>query len=180
MTMKKEETAGRNITPATRVGKLLEDFPQLEDTLIRMSPSFKKLRNQVLRKTVGKVATLRQVAKVGDIPLADLVNALRREAGLPEVDMINGDAAGSISDNPEWSDAARIVKRFDARSMIEAGQQPMGTVLKQLNELKEGEIYELTTPFVPAPLIDMVKDKGYAVWTKKGEEECVLTYISRK
>lgn len=178
--MNKEETVERNITPETKVGKLLEDFPELEDTLIRMSPSFKKLRNPVLRKTVGKVATLRQVAKVGNIPLADLINALRREVGLSEVNMIDGDAAGNIDESPEWSDAARIVKRFDARSMIEAGQQPMGTVLKQIKELKEGEIYELTTPFVPAPLIDMVKEKGYAVWTKKGEEERVLTYICRK
>lgn len=178
--MKKEETVERNITPETRVGKLLEDFPELEDTLIRMSPSFKKLRNPVLRKTVGKVATLRQVARVGDIPLADLINALRREAGLTELDMIESDAAGSIDDHPEWSDAARIVKRFDARSMIEAGQQPMGTVLKQIKELKEGEIFELITPFVPVPLIDMVKDKGYAAWTKRGEEGRVLTYICRK
>lgn len=178
--MKDKKTAERNITPETKVGKLLEDFPELEDTLIRLSPSFKKLRNPVLRKTVAKVATLRQVAKVGDIPLADLINALRRETGLTEVDVIEGDAAGGIDERPEWSDAARIVQRFDARPMIEAGQQPLGTVLTQIKELKEGEIYELITPFVPVPLIDMVKEKGYAVWTKTGEKERILTYICRK
>ncbi len=49
------------IIPDSKVGALLQEFPQLEDVLIQMSPAFGHLRNPVLRKTVAKVATLRQV-----------------------------------------------------------------------------------------------------------------------
>lgn len=177
--MKNGDSTDRNITPETKVGKLLEVYPELEDTLIRMSPSFRKLRNPVLRKTVAKVATLRQVAKVGGIPVADLINTLRREAGLDEAQVAGGEEVESDA-RPAWFDANRIVKRFDARSMIEAGQQPMGRVLTQVKELSAGEIYELTTPFIPAPLIDMVKKKGFAAWTKPASPNTFLTYFCRQ
>ena len=57
------------ITPDSKVGALLQEFPQLEEVLMRMSPAFGHLRNPILRKTVAKVATLRQIAKIGDVPL---------------------------------------------------------------------------------------------------------------
>ncbi|MBT4095990.1 MAG: DUF1858 domain-containing protein, partial [Nitrospinaceae bacterium] len=55
------------IEPSSKVGELLEHYPELEDVLIGMAPPFKKLKNPLLRKSVGKVATLRQAAAVGRI-----------------------------------------------------------------------------------------------------------------
>ena len=65
-----------DITPSTKVNDLLRAYPEIEDDLIRMAPPFKKLRNPFLRRTVGRVATLKQVSAVGDIPLDDLINNL--------------------------------------------------------------------------------------------------------
>lgn len=177
--MKNGEPADRDITPETKVGKLLDLFPELEDTLIRMSPSFEKLRNPVLRRTVAKVATLRQVAKVGGISLADLINTLRREAGLEEGN-VRDEGEPEADARPAWFNADRVVRRFDARPMIQSGQQPMGRVLLQIKELSEGEIYELTTPFVPAPLVDLIRKKGYAVWTHSVSVDTVVTYFCRQ
>lgn len=73
------------ITPETRLAALLEALPELEETLYALSPTYKKLKNPVLRKTVGRVATLRQVARVGDVPLGRLINTLRAAAGMEEV-----------------------------------------------------------------------------------------------
>ena len=49
------------ISPKTKVGELLDNYPDLESVLMEMSPAFEKLRNPVLRKTVARVATLQQV-----------------------------------------------------------------------------------------------------------------------
>ena len=46
----------------------------------------------VLRKTVGRVANLEQVARLGEIPVTELVNRLRVAAGLEEGDDDLGDA----------------------------------------------------------------------------------------
>lgn len=38
--------------------------------------------------------------------------------------------------------------------MLEAGEHPVNIVISDLKGMNEGEIYALTAPFLPAPLID--------------------------
>ena len=75
----KQENVDISITPETKLGALLETFPELEPVLMEMSPRYKKLRSPVLRKTVAKIATLHQVARIGNIPVKDLINRLRQK-----------------------------------------------------------------------------------------------------
>ena len=53
------------ISPKTKVGELLDAYPELEQLLMAMSPAFEKLKNPVLRRTVAKVATLQQISVAG-------------------------------------------------------------------------------------------------------------------
>ena len=68
------------ILPSTRVGALLDRYPQLEDVLIALAPPFKKLKNPLLRKGVARVASLRHAAVVGGMSAGELVNRLRDES----------------------------------------------------------------------------------------------------
>ncbi|MCP4566706.1 MAG: DUF1858 domain-containing protein [FCB group bacterium] len=169
----------KTITPDMRVGELLADFPELEDVLISLSPAFKKLKNPILRKTVGKVATLRQVAQVGNISVGELISALRKAAGLSELDITDEADGSESSDRPDWFDKSRIIESFDACPLIEAGGQPMGQVTGAWKKLEKGDIYELITPFPPAPLIDMAKDQGVDVWSLDEEPELTRTWFCR-
>lgn len=63
----------------TSLYELLREYPFLLDFLVNLSPEFKKLKNPVLRKTVARLATLRQVAEEGKIPLAELLMRLEKE-----------------------------------------------------------------------------------------------------
>ncbi|MBR9976721.1 MAG: DUF1858 domain-containing protein [Bacteroidetes bacterium] len=71
------------ITPQTKVAELLEAHPQLEDVLIDMAPAFRKLKTPLLRRTIARVATLRQAAMTGDLPVSDVVGRLREAVGQP-------------------------------------------------------------------------------------------------
>jgi DNA-binding protein Fis len=164
------------ITPETKIGALLDQFPQLEDVLIEMAPAFKKLRNPILRKTVAKVATLRQVAQIGDVPLGTMINKLRSLVGQTADYEVGAETIDS-SAQPDWFDPSKIVKSLDARSMIESGQQPMSQVLEELKGLKSGEIYELITPFVPAPLLDMSEKRGFKIWSKQMKADVIQSYF---
>ena len=168
------------ITPETKIGAMLEHFPQLEDILIELAPEFKKLRNPILRKTVVRVTSLRQAAALGKISLPEMINRLREEAGLEG--KFDVDDVGEIvsRDEPEWFSLTRIVKSFDARPMLEAGEQPIQIVLAECHNLKDGEIYELITPFLPAPLIDSAKEKGCLVWAKEESKGVFKTYLVTK
>ncbi|WP_051522439.1 DUF1858 domain-containing protein [Porphyromonas gingivicanis] len=62
------------ITPETTVADLLEYYPGLEQRLLELSPSFAKLKNPLLRRTVARITTLRRAAQVaGLMPLIWLI-----------------------------------------------------------------------------------------------------------
>lgn len=167
----------QDITPDTRVSQLLESFPQLEAVLLEMSPAFAKLKNPVLRNTVARVATLRQIAQVGNIPLAALINQLRHAAGMKSQDFVETEATEQRA--PDWFHKDRVVKTLDARPILEAGGHPVGQVLQEIKDLQDREIYQLITPFLPAPLIDKVKSQGFLAWTISGGENLFRNYFVR-
>ena len=166
-----------DITPETKVNELLKNYPQLEVQLIAMSPAFAKLRNPVLRRTIARLATLRQVAQIGKIPLTRLINDLRKAAGLFE-GTFDDLQIGSSSVKPAWFDKKNIRMTFDARPVLEQGGLPQARVLQDVRNLAEGAIYELITPFLPAPLIDKIKSMGYQVWSHEDQSNVIKTYVT--
>ncbi len=167
-----------DITPKTLVGEMLEVFPQLEDKLIEIAPVFKKLKNPILRKTVAKVATLKQAATIAEISVGDLINTLRKEAGLDQLEIAEtGDAS---KERPAWLNPEKIKFTYDASIDLENGIHPAAKVTKEILQLENEDIYTLVTPFIPAPLIKIVEERGYNVYSEKIDEGTVNTYIINK
>ena len=166
------------ITPELKIGRLLEVYPELEERLIDMSHAFAKLRNPVLRKTVAKVATIQQAARVGGVPLGLMIKTLREAVGQDASGLDESSDPASSANPPEWFDRLKIVDTVDARPLIEAGEQPVTVVMAHLKRLGPGQIFALITPFVPAPLIDLARKQGYEVWSREDSPEVVLTYFT--
>ncbi len=158
--------ANLQITPKTKVGELLDHFPELEEVLIEMVPTFKKLKNPILRKTIARVTSLQQAALVGGIALDQLINNLRKEVGQENMDHSHPTHIENIA-APDWFAAEKITFTFDAREIIAGGGHPLPEVLAGANKVGDGQIYELLTPFLPAPLIDKVKAMGFQSWSKQ-------------
>ncbi len=174
-----EETKSEfQITPETKIGALLDRYPGLEKTLLEMAPEFKKLRNPILRKTIAKVTSLRQAATIAKIPVAEMINRLRSEAGIQEEYMTDDSIMSFSAESPSWFSTSRIVESLDARSMLDKGEQPINKVVADCKNLKVGEIYELITPFLPVPLVEMAKKQGFLVWSKEEKESVFKTYLT--
>ncbi len=174
-----------DITPETKVQALLEHYPEVEPALAEMSPEFRRLKNPILRRTLLKVANLRQVAKIGGVPLGALITRLREAAGMEPSDLTFalGKEAQSMSHDepavylprPDW--AVGPAKSFDAREVIEGGGHPLEIVMKDLAALPAGGVYELVTPFVPAPLIDVALGRGFEAWPAPPEAGVCRTWF---
>jgi DUF438 domain-containing protein len=67
------------IGPKTNVDDLLTQHPYLLEVLVAQSPLFENLRNPVMRKEMGKMATLETVAGIGGLDVDELVGDLRDE-----------------------------------------------------------------------------------------------------
>src|SRR5215831_1691311 len=117
------------IGPETTVGALLEAYPELETVLVEMAPAFAKLRNPVVRRTVAKVATLEQAAKLGGISLQAMIVRLRNETGqgAPELPVLEP-LQDAVGDDPSWLTSGRIVEEVDADAMLERGVHPIGKI----------------------------------------------------
>ncbi|GAG12823.1 unnamed protein product, partial [marine sediment metagenome] len=90
------------ITPETKIGTLLDRFPKLEKTFLEMAPEFKKLRNPVLKKTIARVTSLRQASTIAKIPLTEIINKLRSEAGIQEEFMTDEAVVSPSKESPAW------------------------------------------------------------------------------
>jgi TusA-related sulfurtransferase len=166
------------IDPETKVGELLEAHPEAENILIGIAPRFKALRNPVLRRTVARVTTLEQAAKVGGLPVRELVLTLREALGVEgsaiEVSESEGEEA-----RPNWVDEVEPVATIDAQELLDEGKTPVSEVSLALAGLAPGEALLVTASFHPAPLIDTLKSKGHEVYGEAGEGEEWRVWIRR-
>jgi DUF438 domain-containing protein len=82
------------ITPKTTIRSLVDAHPFLVDFLAAYDPEFKRLTNPVLRRTMGRMATLERAAALSNVPL----NALMIDIAA-EVERVTGDRP-MIADRP--------------------------------------------------------------------------------
>ncbi|MGC8893760.1 MAG: DUF438 domain-containing protein [candidate division WOR-3 bacterium] len=75
------------IKPDTKLFDLLREYPFLLEFFVNYNPEYQKLRNPVLRNTMGRFATLERVAEMGKIP----------------VDRLVADISEAISNSPDMS-----------------------------------------------------------------------------
>jgi DUF438 domain-containing protein len=106
------------ITPKTTVYTLLKEYPFLLDFLAGYHPEFKKLTNPVLRRTVGRMATLDAVAEQANVPLNQLMLDVAAE-----VEAKTG-ACPDIADTPgvDTVDPARLDELAAIVAELHAGK----------------------------------------------------------
>lgn len=168
------------ITPDTKVAELLKHYPQLEEILIKFSPAFAALKNPVLRRTVAKVTSLQQAAKVGNANIVEMINALRKEMGQPILEgNFNSESKERDILFSEKAPETSVIYTLDVRPIIKAGDHPKDTILIQAEKLQSGECLKLITPFPPTPLIDLLKKKGYRITMLTPQDGIVKTFVER-
>jgi len=68
-----------DLNAKTKIDALLKQYPFLMDLLISLNSKFENLKNPIMRKTMGKVATLEMAASVGGLETDALISALNAE-----------------------------------------------------------------------------------------------------
>jgi len=67
------------INAKSKIGELLKEYPNLIEFLPTLSPVYKKIKNPILRKTLGRTATLEMIAEMGDIEINTLISKIKSE-----------------------------------------------------------------------------------------------------
>jgi uncharacterized protein (DUF2249 family) len=169
----------KEITLDTKIADLLNNYEGMKDILIEINPKFKKLNNPILRRTLAKVATVKQASFVGGMKPLELLNKIREAVGQPLVKDENIEDENNINIKaPEWIE--REPKRvIDANELLDNDKNPLAETFKILKELNEDDILVVKADFKPEPLIDEVIKKGYEAYSKEVKEDEFLTYIKK-
>ena len=168
------------ITPKTKIYDLLESYPELEDTLIAAAPEFSKLKNPVLRKTIARITSISQAAIIGGLNVEELVNKLREQAGQGSISQIEETGGSYNTVCPGWFSQKAVAKVIDINEMLNKGEQSVHEVMAAIKQLKENEMLELITSFVPAPLLDKSLSLEYSHWIDKKAEKEYRVYFTKQ
>ncbi len=168
-----------DISASTKINDLLKEYPFLEDFLVDLSPKFKGLKNPIMRKTIGKVATLSKVAGIGGLDLDNFLTALTseidRQAGKATTPVKSKpDAADSVISDPVEKQAAlkEIIKALHAGEDMAVLKQRFGELVKgvQATEIAKME-QALMDEGLPAEEIKRLCDVHVEIFIEALEEQ---------
>lgn len=133
------------IDAKTKLADLLKAYPFLLEFLAGWSPKFDKLRNPLLRNTVGRLATLDQVAALGDVPLADLLAAVGGEVCRVTGESVGAAAAPAAGGAPVFTDRAAkkevlkdIIRDLHRGGDVEVLKKRFGDLVKDVSGAEIG------------------------------------------
>lgn len=174
------------ITKDIKIAKLLKEFPESLEILIRINPHFEKLRNKVLRKALAGRITLEQAASIGGVPLDLLLSELNSSAGnvLFYGDELEITEMNSAVEKTKPEFLAKIsndkILMLDVRPLIDAGQDPLSEILAKIKQVKKGEVLVIKNSFEPIPLYSVLEKKGFSHWTDKEENYFIVWFYKEK
>jgi len=59
-------------------------------------------------------------------------------------------------------------KTFDVRPLLARGDEPFGLIRRRVDSLAPGQGLTVIAPFLPAPLIEMLKSEGFSTTMERG------------
>lgn len=168
----------KEITLETKIADLLNSREDMKDILIKINPRFKKLNNPVLRRTLAKIAGVRQAAVVGGMDPVDLLNQLREAVGQKAVDITTPEGEVEVKEAPEWI-LKEAKQTLDANAMLDEERNPLAELHKALKAVNEGDVITIEADFQPEPLMDEMLKAGHDVFAREVSENHFITYIKK-
>ena len=165
----------KEITLDMTIADLLNSHKDMKDILININPKFKKLNNPVLRRTLAKLATVKQAAIIGNMDSMELLNKLRVAVGQEPLN-IEDDEIGIDGKQPKWA-KKEPKTTINADDLLANDKNPLAQAYNILRNFEKDEILEIISSFRPEPLIADFIGKGYRTYTHEIAKDRYSTKI---
>lgn len=166
-----------------RISAVLARDERMLDALLAASPTFAHLRNPVVRKTMAKLATVEQAARVAGIDAAALVERLNATlAGEPvsTTPLRRAGDAAPIELPPAVARADQdAIVDCDVREDLRAGREPFRRILEAARSVGDGGVLKLRAIFEPAPLYAVLGRQGFAHFAQRLAEDDWVVWFWR-
>ena len=71
-------------------------------------------------------------------------------------------------------------KRFDVRPLFQRGEELRPAILRRIEELQNDQGLIVVAPFLPSPLIELLRSHGFPSKVEPGEAGSWIVYFLRK
>lgn len=164
----------KTIDSNTKISELIKANDRAIDIISSINKNFEKLKNPVLRKLLAPRINIAQAAKIGNSSISEFMAALKK-IGFEPVDHDSSDDNHRQNDKPLKMNKMEKVK-FDVRPILESGEDPFKKIMEKLKTLNDQQALVIINKFEPIPLLEILKDKGYAYeTTRPGNDEVHTT-----
>jgi DUF438 domain-containing protein len=126
--------ANMELSAKTRVNDLITKYPFLKDYLVGLNPEFRMLDNPVMRRTVGRIATLGRVALIGGMDLKVLLDGIASEIGkrTQETVVVVAGEGGASEDAARIETMKTIIRDLHAGKDIESQKKKFQELIKDV------------------------------------------------
>lgn len=169
------------INEQTKIAALFKHNPEALETIVKLSPDFKKLRNPVLRKLMAGRTSIAMASKIGGCKPEDFFKALAplgfesdNNTTVPQEEAIAEHAP-----KPEYLQnlpPERLVN-FDVRAMLAGGSDPLKQIQQKVKSLHPGEVLVIINNFEPVPLIKLLERQGFQTYVHSKDADTIETYF---
>lgn len=158
------------ILASWKISDVIRQYPQLVDELVAINPTFRLLRNPVMRRVQSRLVTVAQAAQIAGMEPAVLVQALNRAAGLtPPVTpgTVDSNNSATVAVAPPWVETAPVAAEVDARPLQREGVEPFSAIMAAARQVERGQVLRLLNTFEPVPLYDVLGQRGFEHWARE-------------
>lgn len=169
------------INAQTKIAALLKHHPDALETIVALSPDFKKLRSPFLRKLMAGRTSIAMASKIGGCKPEDFFNALA-PLGF-EADntpgLVQERASGNNQPKPQYLENIqpdRLVS-FDVRAILAEGNDPLKQIQQKVKALSPEEVLVIVNNFEPVPLIKLLERQGFQTYVDFKNADTIETYF---
>jgi len=160
-------------TLKTKISTALKERPELKEILPAFHPAFKKLQNPILARTLTRLVTVEDAAKIAGVDPEAMLTVMN-VPGVPS-ELPKKAAETETAEMPPWF-KPELVTELDVREQLAAGDDPFKEIIAATRELPAGGILNLIASFEPAPMIRVLQQQGWVSWIRWEGEACHVAF----
>lgn len=167
------------INEKTKISRILKHHPDALETIITLSPDFKKLRNPILRKLMAGRASIAMASKMGGCQPEDFFKALAPLGFEVDTSAVIEDEVGESLPMPEYLKSLKPeqIIDFDVREIIAAGKDPLRSIQERVRALNAGEALKIIADFEPVPLVKLLERQGFESYVLFVDKDTIETFF---
>jgi hypothetical protein len=165
-----------------KIKDVLEINEHMIEAFVWLAPEFERLRHQRLRRLMAGRVSVKQAARIADVPLSEALYVLNLAAGeeekrlAHELEQMRPEAFECAANNPPkkprellgLKDDDPRVHFVDVTRQAELNEDPQPAIMHKIIELHDAEeVLLVRHPFDPIPLRDLLAESGFASWAEE-------------